>query len=77
MNASQDIPSIGFVSQADFASEVLQSGKPVLAVFMSPWSRAFQVLEATLNEVVPPATAEWRSGRSMRTTTLAEPRLLV
>jgi hypothetical protein len=37
MNASQDKPSIGFVSQADFASVVMQSGKPVLAVFMVPW----------------------------------------
>jgi thioredoxin 1 len=53
MNVSQDKPSIRFVGQADFASEVLQSGKPVLAVFTAPWSRPCQVLEATLNEVVP------------------------
>ena len=52
MNVSQDKPSIRFVGQADFASEVLQSGKPVLAVFIAPWSRPCQVLEATLNEVV-------------------------
>jgi thioredoxin 1 len=53
MNVSQDKPSIRFVSQADFVSEVLQSGKSVLAVFTAPWSRPRQVLEATLNEVVP------------------------
>ncbi len=52
MNVSQK-PSIKFLGQADFASEVLQSGKPVLAVFIAPWSRPCQVLEATLNEVVP------------------------
>jgi thioredoxin-like negative regulator of GroEL len=60
MNVSLDKPSIRFVGQADFASEVLQSGKPVLAMFMVPWNRACQVLEATLNEMVPPAPAEWR-----------------
>ncbi len=43
MNVSQDKPSIRFVGQADFASEVLQSGKPVLAVFIAPWSRPCQV----------------------------------
>jgi len=53
MNASQDKPSIRFVGQADFASEVLQSGKRVLAVFMALWTRLCQVLEATLNEMVP------------------------
>ena len=37
MNVSQDKPSIRFVGQADFASEVLQSGKPVLAVFTAPY----------------------------------------
>jgi thioredoxin 1 len=52
MNMSQNKPSIRSVAQADFASAVLQAGKPVLAVFMAPWSRACQVLEATLNEVV-------------------------
>ena len=53
MNVSQQESSIRFVGQADFASEVLQAGKPVLAVFTAPWSRPCQVLEATLNEVVP------------------------
>ncbi len=53
MNVSQSKPTIRFVGQADFASEVLHSGKPVLAVFIAPWSRPCQVLEATLNEVVP------------------------
>ena len=53
MNVSQDKSSIRFIGQADFASEVLQSSKPVLAVFMAPWSRPCQVLEATLNEVLP------------------------
>ncbi len=52
MNVSQK-PSIKFLGQADFASEVLQAGKPVLVVFIAPWSRPCQVLEATLNEVVP------------------------
>ena len=53
MNPSQDKAAIRFVGQTDFASEVLQSDKPVLAVFIAPWSRPCQVLEATLNEVVP------------------------
>ncbi len=53
MNVSQQNPSIRFVGQADFSSEVLQSDKPVLAVFTAPWSRLCQVLEATLNEVAP------------------------
>ena len=53
MNVSQDKPSIRSVGQADFASEVLQSGKRVLAVFMALWTRLCQVLEATLNEMVP------------------------
>ncbi len=53
MNPSQDKQSIRFVGQADFTSEVLQSGKPVLAVFMAPWSRACQAMETTLNEVIP------------------------
>ncbi len=53
MNPSQDKLTIRFVGQAEFASEVLQSGKPVLAVFTAPWSRPCQVLETTLNEVVP------------------------
>lgn len=51
MNISQNKPSIRFVGQADFAAAVLQSSKPVLAVFFAPWSRPCQVLEATLNEV--------------------------
>lgn len=51
MNMSQNKPSIRFVGQADFVSETLKSGKPVLAVFMAPWSRPCQVLETTLNEV--------------------------
>ena len=53
MNVSQDKPSIRSIGQAEFGSEALQSGKPVLAVFTAPWSRPCQVLEATLNEVVP------------------------
>src|SRR5512137_555870 len=53
MNVSQQNPSIRFVGQSDFASEVLQTGKPVLAVFTAPWSRPCQVLEATLNELLP------------------------
>src|SRR5512134_3942716 len=53
MNPSQDKLTIRFVGQAEFAPEVLQSGKPVLVVFTAPWSRPCQVLETTLNEVVP------------------------
>jgi thioredoxin-like negative regulator of GroEL len=53
MKVNQDKPSIRFVGEADFASEVLQAGKPVLAVFIAPRSRACQVLEATLNDVLP------------------------
>ena len=53
MKVNQDKPNIRFVEQTDFASEVLKAGKPVLAVFTAPWSRPCQVLEATLNEVVP------------------------
>ncbi len=53
MNVSQQNPSIRFVGQADFSSEVLQSDKPGLAVFTAPWSRLCQVLEATLKDVVP------------------------
>jgi thioredoxin 1 len=53
MNVSQDKPSIRFIGQADFALEVLQADKPVLAVFTAPWSRPCQVLEATLNDVLP------------------------
>lgn len=44
--------NLRIVGQADFASAILQSGKPVLAVFIAPWSRPCQVLEATLKEVV-------------------------
>ena len=51
MNMSQNKPSIRFIGQADFGSEILQSGKPVLAVFVAPWSRPCQVLEATLNDL--------------------------
>jgi thioredoxin 1 len=50
---SQEKPNLRFVGQTDFASEVLQSGKPVLAVFTAAWSRPCQVLEATLKELVP------------------------
>jgi hypothetical protein len=53
MSVSLDKPSIRFVSQADLASEVLQSGKRVLAVFMALWTRLGQVLQGTLNEMVP------------------------
>lgn len=53
MNVNQDKSGIRFIGQADFATEVLESAKPVLAVFLAPWSRPCQVLEATLNEVVP------------------------
>jgi thioredoxin 1 len=53
MNSSPSKLSIKLIGQADFASAVLQSGKPVLAVFTAAWSRPCQVLEATLNEVVP------------------------
>ena len=52
MNMIQNISNLRTVGQADFASAVLQSSKPVLAVFLAPWSRPCQVLEATLNEVV-------------------------
>jgi hypothetical protein len=37
MNISQDKPSIGFIGQAGFTSEVLQSGKPVLGVFTTSY----------------------------------------
>ena len=53
MNVSQNKPSVSFVGQADFALLALLSGKRVLAVFMALWTRLCQVLEATLNEVVP------------------------
>ncbi len=53
MKMSQDKPSIRSIGQAEFAPKVLQSGKPVLVVFIAPWSRPCQVLEATLNEVLP------------------------
>jgi thioredoxin 1 len=53
MKVDQDKPSIRFVGQTDFALEVLQADKPVLAVFIAPWSRACQVLEVTLNDVLP------------------------
>ncbi len=72
MSVSQDKPTIRFVGQADFASEVLQSGKPVLAVFTAPWSRPCQVLEATLNEVVPACNGRVEVVKPVRTTTLAE-----
>jgi thioredoxin 1 len=53
MNASQSKTSFRFIGDAEFASEVLQSSKPVLVVFWAPWSRPCQALEATLKEVVP------------------------
>lgn len=52
MNMSPNKLNLRTVGHADFASAVLQSGKPVLAVFTAPWSRACQVLEATFAEVV-------------------------
>ncbi len=52
MNMIQNKPNLRAVTQGEFASAVLQSGKPVLVVFFATWSRPCQVLEATLNEVV-------------------------
>ncbi len=48
---SQSKPRIEFVGEADFASEVLQSGRPVLAVFWAPWSRPCRILDPILEEV--------------------------
>ncbi len=53
MNKTQNSPNVRTVTQAEFASAVLQSSKPVLVVFLAPWSRPCQVLEATLNDVLP------------------------
>ena len=52
MNMTKNKANLRLVSQADFASAVLQSSKPVLAVFSAPWSRPCQVLETTLSGVV-------------------------
>jgi thioredoxin 1 len=51
MNADQSKTSFRVIGDAEFASEVLQSSKPVLVVFWAPWSRPCLVLEATLSEV--------------------------
>lgn len=48
MNATQSKTDIRCVSEANFDSEVSQSGQPVLALFWAPWSRPCQVIEAVL-----------------------------
>ena len=40
------------VGRADFKSEVLDSKRPVLAVFWASWSRACRVVEPVLDEIM-------------------------
>jgi thioredoxin 1 len=39
------------ITEAAFEAEVLKSEQPVLVVFETPWSRACQVLDPTLQEL--------------------------
>jgi thioredoxin 1 len=51
MNPSQSKASFRLIGEADFASKVLQSSKPILVVFWAPWSRPCQILDSTLTEL--------------------------
>jgi thioredoxin 1 len=39
------------IAEANFGAEVLQSKRPVLVEFWTPWSRPCQVLESVLQEI--------------------------
>jgi thioredoxin-like negative regulator of GroEL len=43
--------TIGSVGEADFPAQVLQSTKPVLAVFWAPWSRPCQIMDSVLADL--------------------------
>jgi thioredoxin 1 len=49
---NDDKTQIVEIGEANFYSEVLQSKRPVLVVFLAPWSRPCQILRPVLDEVV-------------------------
>jgi thioredoxin 1 len=51
MNTIQQREPVVQVSEADFESQVLGAGKPVVVAFWAPWSRACQLVEWQLGEI--------------------------
>jgi thioredoxin 1 len=51
MNGNENKPLTTTVGGASFEAEVLQSETPVLAAFLTRWSRACEVLSPILDEV--------------------------
>jgi len=59
MNLTYTNPSLRFVSEADFESQVLQSKNPVLVVFSAPWSKPCHVIDPVLLEVAETGAGEF------------------
>lgn len=51
MNMTHPILSLKSVGEADFESQVLRSGRAVLAAFWAPWSKPCHVIDPVLLEV--------------------------
>lgn len=48
---SESHENIRFAGEAEFASQVLDSPRPVLAVFLAPWSRPCRIMDSVFADV--------------------------
>ncbi len=60
MSNVQDMNSAVEVTEQNFQKEVLNSAKPVLVEFWTPWSRPCQVLDSALSEIASEAAGKAR-----------------
>lgn len=51
LDMNENNAQTNYLSETQFAAEVLESAQPVLAVFETPWSRPCQVLDPVVQEL--------------------------